>query len=397
MNSPEQFLNHASSPGGRLKIFHINMHNQWGGQPNRVLTECRELRALGHEAWVAGPRGCVLCARAREAGLPTFDDLELRRGLHPGSFLRDYRALKALFARERFDIVHAHGSQDAWLATLAALATRPRPALVRSRHNTFPVAGHPFNRWLYGKMDWVVTIAPQVNPLVCEPTGFPPERVTAIYSVPDSTRFCPRDGDPKLRAELGIPEGAPVIGMIGRLAPEKGYHLYLRAAARAMKEFPDARFLCVGRGRSQGDIERLVAELGIAKSVILTGFRTDVPDVVALFDVFCLTPVSGESLGTSILEAFCMEKPAIATEVGGTGESVRDGQTGFLIKPAPEEEQIAGIAEAMRALLRDPELRRRLGRAGRELALSVFGIENLARRTEAVYRQAIVFKRERGA
>ena len=104
-----------------LKIFHINMHRQWGGQPNRVLTESLGLAALGHEVWIAGPRGCMLCERARASGLKTFDELELRRGFRPFSAWRDYAALKTLFRLERFDIVHMHGSQDTWLATLAAL------------------------------------------------------------------------------------------------------------------------------------------------------------------------------------------------------------------------------------------------------------------------------------
>jgi glycosyltransferase involved in cell wall biosynthesis len=382
-------MSEANDQSQPLKIFQINMHLQWGGQPNRVLTESIGLRDLGHAVTVAGPRGCMLCERARDAGLAAFEDLDLRRGFRPLAFLRDRRALINLFARERFDVVHMHGSQDTWTATLAALAVSPRPTLIRSRHNTFAVAGHPLNRWLYGKMDWIVTIAPQVDALITQPTGFPADRITPIYSAPDPTRFYPRPPDLKLRAQLGIPDGAPVVGKVGRLAPEKGHHLFLRAAARVLKEFPDARFVCVGKGRSLPQLETLIAELGIAPSVVLTGFRTDVPDIVALFDIFCLTPTAGESLGTSILEAFCMEKPAIATKVGGTGESVRDGETGFLIPPAPEAEQIERIADAMLTLLRDPSLRQRMGRTGRAMVEREFSRENLARQTETLYRRAL--------
>ena len=71
----------------KLKIFHINMHRHWGGQPNRVLTESIGLSQLGHEVWVAGPRGALLTQRAREAGLKTFEELELRRGFRPFSRL----------------------------------------------------------------------------------------------------------------------------------------------------------------------------------------------------------------------------------------------------------------------------------------------------------------------
>lgn len=380
----------------RLKIFHINMHRHWGGQPNRVLTESLGLRELGHEVWVAGPTDSLLTQRAKAAGLNTFDDLILRRGFRPGTLWHDFRNLRALFARERFDIIHPHGSQDAWLSMWAAMTLTPRPVLVRTRHNTFPVAGHPLNRWHYKKFAWVITISPQVNPLVSGPTGFDPARISAIYSAPDPTRFYPRPGDPKLRAELGIPEGVPVIGKVARLAPEKGHHLFLQAAAIVLKEFPEARFVCVGTGRSRPAIEALARELGIEKNLILTGFRTDVPDIEALFDVFVLSPTSGESLGTSILEAFCMEIPAVATEVGGTGESVRDGQTGFLIKAAPEAEQVRGLGEALLKLLRDPAMRERMGKAGRAMVLEEFSPRKLALACEAVYQRLVEEKQQRG-
>ncbi len=368
-----------------LKIFHINMHRHWGGQPNRVLTESLGLRDLGHDAWVAGPRECLLVQRADAAGLPTFDALELRRGFRPGSQLADLRALRNLFERERFDIIHTHGSQDSWLALIASRGLRPRPVLVRTRHNTFPVAGHALNRWHYRQFDWIITISPQVDELISGPTGFPREKITAIYSAPDPDRFHPREGDPRLRAELGIPADAPVIGMVGRLAPEKGHHLLLRAAARVVEEFPETRIVLVGQGRSRPAIEALVGELGLEGNAIFTGFRNDVPDIVALFDIFALTPISGESLGTSILEAFCMEKPAVATEVGGTGESVRTGETGFLVKAAPEAEQVEKLAEALLTLLRDPALRRRMGEAGRAMVQREFSPRQLAERCAEIY------------
>lgn len=369
------------------------MHRHWGGQPNRVLTESLGLRELGHEVWVSGPRGCLLVQRAQAAGLATFDDLDLLRGLHPVSQYRDYRALADLFARERFDIIHTHGSQDSWLSLFAARSITPQPILVRTRHNTFPVAGHALNKWQWRQFDWVITISPQVNDLVSGPTGFPRDRITAIYSAPDPDRFFPREPDPKIRAELGIPEGVPVIGKVARLAPEKGHHLFLRAAAFVLKEFPEARFVCVGKGRSRGDIEALARELGIERNVVLTGFREDVPDIVALFDIFVLSPTSGESLGTSILEGFCMEKPAIATEVGGTGESVRDGKTGYLIKPAPEEIQIKKLAEAMLKLLRDPALRKQMGQAGRAMVLEEFSPRRLAGRCDEIYQRLAAERR----
>ncbi len=363
------------------------MHHHWGGQPNRVLTECIGLKKLGHEPWVAGPAGCMLVSRARDAGLKTFHDLELRRGFRPGSFLRDLDRMKSLFKKEQFDVIHPHGSQDAWVSLFAARATRPRPVLVRTRHNTFTIAGHLLNRWHYAQFDHVITISPQVNGLISDGVGYPPEKITAIYSAPDPGRFYPRPPDPELKVALGIPEGVPVVGKVARLAPEKGHHLFIRAAQIVLERFPDTRFVCVGKGRSHDKIEKLANELGIEKHLIITGFRTDVPDIEALFDVFVLSPVSGESLGTSILEALCMEKPVVATEVGGTGESVRDGETGYLIKAGPESEQVEKIAGAIIELLEDRDSAQRMGKHGRKLVLREFSPDILALKCDGIYRQ----------
>lgn len=368
-----------------LKIFHINMHHRWGGQPNRILTESKGLSERGHEVWVAGPRDCELCRRAEAAGLKVFDELALLRGLRPVSQWNDYRRLRALFERERFDVVHPHGSQDTWLSVLATRSLDPMPVVVRTRHNTFPIQTHPLNRWLYRRIDWVVTIAPQVDDLVSTRGLFPPGQISAIYSVPDLERFAPRDASPERRAELGIPEGAPVIGMTARLAPEKGHTLFIRAVKRIIDEFPGLRVVLVGEGPSHRDIEAEIAALGMTDNFILTAFRTDVPDIVALFDVFALTPTSGESLGTSILEAFAMGKPVVATQVGGTGESVRTGETGFLVPPGDADKQVAGIADGLRQLLASAALRKQMGEAGREMVLREFSPESLWLKSEQLY------------
>ena len=156
-----------------------------------------------------------------------------------------------------------------------------------------------------------------------------------------------------------------------------------------LKEYPDTYFVCVGKGRSRDAIEKLCEDLGIRNRVVLTGFREDVPDIVALFDVFALTPTSGESLGTSILEAFAMEKPVIATQVGGTGESVRDGQTGILIKPGPEAQQVEELAQAMLKLIEEPGMRLQMGIAGRAMVLAEFSPRGLATKCAAIYERLV--------
>lgn len=380
-----------------MKILHTNMHHRWGGQPNRILTESVYLAELGHEVWIGGPKGCVLCQRARQRGLGAFDDLELRTGFRPASLLRDRRNFLDFLQREKFDVVHSHGSQDTWLCAFVLNRIDPKPVFIRTRHNTFPIATHPVNRWLYKKLDWVVTVSPQVIPLVARDGLFDENCVSSIYSAPDPERFKPRPPSPELRESLGLPEGAPVVGVVGRLAPEKGHELLVNAAVPVVERFPETRFLLVGEGRSRRSIEEHVASVGLERNFVLAGFREDVPDLVALMDVVALTPTSGESLGTALLEAFAMEKPVVATEVGGTGESVRTGETGFLIKEGPRETKEKGIAEAFLRLLEDPELRKRMGAAGRAMVLEEFSPQALARKSLDIYRKLVDEKRGRTA
>lgn len=369
-----------------LKIFHINMHRHWGGQPNRTLTESRELARRGHDVMVAGPRGCVLVERARQAGLRTFDDIELRRGLRPLGFWKDWRALRSLFRREKFDIVHTHGSQDTWVCAAALMGLKRRPRVIRSRHNTFAVAPHVFNKWLYRSViDHVITISPQVIPLLSDSGLIPADKCTPIFSVPDQEIFRPSPPKAELRRELSLTDDHIVVGSVARLAPEKGHKYLIDAAPAIIERFPNVRFVFVGKGRSQPELEEQIGRLGLKAHFIFAGFRTNVVDFLHLMDVFVLCPFSGESLGTSILEAFLTERPVVATDVGGVRESVRDGVTGFLVEPARPDL----LSDRIIKLLENRELSARFGQAGRRMVLEEFTTERLGNETLEVYEKVL--------
>jgi glycosyltransferase involved in cell wall biosynthesis len=362
-----------------LRIFHINMHRQWGGQPNRVLMTAEGLRSLGHDVVVSGPRGCMLVERARARGFEVFDDLELARGFRPLSMRRDVTALRAHFGARRYDVIDTHGSQDTWAARLAARGLEPRPAFVRTRHNIFPVSGNFMNRWLYRGIDHVVTVSPQVIPLLGNVIAA--EHCTAIYSAPDPERFRVGPARDEARAELGIAAQEQVVGVVARLAPEKGHRVLIDAAPEILRALPRTRFVFVGRGRSRPDIEAQIAALGLRDRFILTGFREDVPRLLQAFDLFVLCPTDGESLGTSILEAFTMGLPVVATDVGGVSESVIAGRTGWLVPPGQPGPLAAAVVEA---LTHREEAARRAAQ-GRARVAEIFTPEAIARQTEAVY------------
>ena len=372
-----------------FRVLHTNMHKGgWGGQPNRILTVARGLRKRGHYVVIAAPKGATLIKRAREEEIPVFDDLRLPKKFNPVTYVQEVARLRRLIKREKINVVHTHGSQDTWAAAVAAWLVRPRPLVVRTRHNIFPVKNHLFNRVLYRRLiDGVIVVSDAVTQ-VFRQTGVLGEKVdqvVTIHSVVDAlNRFNPEKVDHSgVREELRIPPDAPVVVKVARLAREKGHVYFLDAARGILEEVPDAFFLALGEGPLRGFLENYARKLGIKDRVKFLGLRKDVPRILKTSHVFLFTPIAGESLGTAALEALAMEVPVVAFDVGGIKASVRHGETGFLVKP----EDVGSLVGHAVTLLKDQELRRRMGRAGRQWMLEAFSENSLVEGNLEFYRR----------
>jgi glycosyltransferase involved in cell wall biosynthesis len=205
-------------------------------------------------------------------------------------------------------------------------------------------------------------------------------RVTVVPNCLDLEEFRATRPPAEVRASLGVPATAPLVGILGALRMEKDHATFLRAAARVAAELPEARFLLVGDGPQRAALEALAQELNIAGRVLFAGDRNDVADLLASLDVFVLSS-STESFPNAILEAMAMERAVVATRVGGIPELVEEGMTGFLV-PVSDATAMAGrIAE----LLRDAALRRAMGRAGRERVEKEFTPQRMKQRLEELY------------
>ena len=183
---------------------------------------------------------------------------------------------------------------------------------------------------------------------------------------------------------------APLIGLVGRLSPWKGQHIFLEAAALVQKQFPEARFQIIGSAMfGEEEYEAQVREqcktLGLSHCVEFTGFRTDVPDLIRQLDVLVHASTIGEPFGQVVVEGMIAGKPVVATNGGGVPEIVQDGVTGWL---APMGES-APMAEAIVKLLENPEMAAKMGAAGQQRVMDHFSIELTARRVEAFYDQML--------
>jgi glycosyltransferase involved in cell wall biosynthesis len=343
-----------------LKILQTSFHTEWNGQVARIFLLSRELLRRGHRVVIAAPAGSALARRAAAEGIAVCTDVRFRKTNRPVSFLRDVTALGRLARAENFDMLHTHGSQDTWAAVAACrLFVLSQPVLM-TRHNTKPVRFDRVNRWLYGRgIDRLVVVsraALETYRRFFEAGVLKPEDITVIHSCVDLERFVEPARPEKLRAEMGVGSGAPLVGVIGRVSKDKGHEVLLDAAPDVLKEFPDAVFVFVGKvGRRLGPkVREIIRDRGLERSVRLLGFREDIVQITAALDVSVLPAVGTDSSPAVLKEALLLGKPVVASRLAGLPEIVSEG-AGRLVTPGDAGE----LARAIIATLRDRETRNR--------------------------------------
>lgn len=322
--------------------------------------------------------------------------INMSRGLNPFRQLAAVLRLVALFRREKFDVLHAHTPVAALVGRIAARIARV-PLIVYTAHGFYfheqmrPLsrAVFMFLEWLGGRCTDLLFTQSEEDARTAVAQGFlPAGRVLAIGNGVDIGRFNPAAARPfeQVRAELGIPLDAVVIGMIGRMVAEKGFGEFFDAAAEVARQAPHAYFLVIGeRLASERDaginqhLERARAALG--PRLVLAGVRGDMPDLFGAMDVFTL-PSYREGMPRTIIEAMHMARAVVATDIRGSREEVVPEVTGLLV---PTRDASA-LARAFLRLIADADLRARMGEAGRARALELYDEAKVVARQIAAIR-----------
>ena len=359
-----------------------------GGAERHVVDLAAALAREGYGVAVACSRGGALSGPLREAGVPAHPLLGrlVKRRASP-AFARGIRAL--LRNGERFDLVHAH-VYASMIASAAAVAQTGFAGtgvpLVVTEHTEATWQGAKerlARRSAYRRAAHVVAVSSRIRNRLVEEDGVLPEKTTVV---PNAV-VAPGAGPDPRGAPEGIPEGwrgAPLVGVVARLQPEKGVAGFLKAAARVRSFAPRARFVVVGDGPLREELEVLADRLGVARNVRFLGYRSDARSIMAGLDVL-VVPSSTEGSPLVVLEGMAAGLPIVASDVGGIPDQVRDGREGFLVPPNDP----ARLGDAILALLRDPHRARALGEAARRRAASEFSHAAMVRRIEAVYRTAL--------
>lgn len=347
-----------------LRILHIDMGKAWRGGQRQVYLLARAQRDAGHEPFVVAPPETPLLRRARGAGLAVSaigaaGDWDIRAARKVAKRLKHWRP----------DLVHAHDARAHAIALASLVGRRHIPLVVTRR-----VAFRPRGRIKYGqRVARFIAISHAVRATLIE-GGVDPDRIDVVHSgVPTPVVDKPRNW----RRECGWPDESVVCGVVGAMTVEKGIGL-LDGIARLMPD--DARSLTrlvLLGGASAG----MTTIGGVA--AMRAGFVDEVHPAMAGLDVLW-HPATSEGLGTAVIDAMALRVPPVAFRVGGLPELIVDQECGILVQPG----DIGRFADAASLLVRDTELRTRLGNAGPSQA-EKFSVAHMAEGTAQAYERVL--------
>ena len=320
-------------------------------------------------------------------------EIPMRRAIRPHLDAWHAARLSGLLISRRFDVVHTHSSKAGALGRAAALLWSDAVRVHTPHTFSFSFEGGAGQggesagprglllgtERLLGRITAaMVHVSDSERDEGQALRVIAPSRAVVIPNGIDPGRYARPAGGAALRAELGIPATARVVGSVGLLNDAKGHDLLVRAAAFLPG---DVHLLIVGHGEREPRLREIAATLGLTPRLHLAGWRDDLAAVHDALDVFAL-PSRWEGLPYALLEALAAGKPCVATDVNGSRDILRDEPPAGLLVA---REDPAALADGLARLLADPGLARRLAEAGRERVRAAFSVEHMLDRTVALY------------
>jgi glycosyltransferase involved in cell wall biosynthesis len=297
--------------------------------------------------------------------------------------------LAQVLRRRQVDILHSHMFRASLFASPIGWLCRV-PVIIETAHG--PEAWRHgwlkgrfvVDRWVGHFVDYFIAVSEANARYLIEEKGLPERKIFVIWNGIDLTRFNPAHPAPiGIKRSIGFDDGDPLLLVVGRLDPQKGHHVLLDAFPAVRQEFPGARLVCIGDGALRGELEGKARSLGLEGAVRFLGYQSNVPDWLAAADATVL-PSFYEGLPLTAIECLAAGKPMVATSVDGTPEVVVNEKTGLTVPPGNAELLAAAICR----LLREAELRKRLGVAGRRWVEEHFSIERQIFKTQELYLRA---------
>lgn len=383
----------ASDSGRKIRVAHLITNFALGGAQDYLLLVVRGLDRNCFQPIVAGRmEGEWVSVITGLDGVQCHDIPSLQREI---SLLNDLKAIleiRRFCINESIDILHTHSSKAGVVGRLAGFLAHVK-VVVHTVH------GFSFNDFMPAwKKRLFIYLERGLSPCTtvllllsrADLRTAKKHRIGARQTI--EMFYCGRDGKafdqavdkPGIRSSLGFRPDEQVVGFTGRISKQKALHILVEAFARISAEFPKARLLIVGDGPLRYQLELQARSLGVFERLTITGFRQDIPSVLAAMDVFVMTSF-WEGLSLSLAEAMFAKVPVIATDVGGTSDAIRNGETGWLVPPNDVEATACAIREA----LANPIQSQTFAVNGYRWAREAFDLQTMLKRIESLYIESL--------
>jgi len=375
-----------------MRILHLFSDWKWTGPAEPTLSLCEHLTNLGIDVTLAYRktpeefRERTVEKEIKKRNIKSYDGFRLNRYFSPKDWIYDIKAINAYVKKNNIDIVHTHLSHDYLTAVFSLLFTKNRPLIVRSDHKRDGMPVNTFMSWAMSRTDGIVSYSKKIIEQDIKGFSFPVERTCvippgiSIYNGPIKD----------MREEFGLDSETLVIGVIGRLKPDRGYDVILRAFRHVREKIDQVKLVIVGRSSQiEKSINEPLTALGLEGDVILAGYRVDdYFSMIAMFDLFIMMRAGSDGSARALREVMAMGKPAIVSDMGMLPELVEDGKTGFVVQP---EEHM--LAEKVMALLSDKEMRNTFGINARASAVEKWDYSLQAQKMAEFYKKLQTLKR----
>jgi glycosyltransferase involved in cell wall biosynthesis len=290
-------------------------------------------------------------------------------------------AAARLVRDEQIDLIETHGYKACFIGVFLKLLTRKPWITVMHGHtaeNSKTTLYAKLELFLVRFADRIVTVSAEMRRRLVA-AGLPAERTVTIPNAIDPTQFTGSE-EAVNRARYGVGDEETLIGVVGRFSPEKGQDFFIAAFKRLAAVHPSVKVIFLGEGPTEDEVRELVQSYGLQDRVIFAGYQPCLAMFYPLLDLVVM-PSRSEGMPSVALEALYFRIPVVATDVGGTGEVIIDGQTGRLIPPGDPEQLAAGIE----SILSDKTLQERVAAAGYDYIQQRFLPETRTRSFETLY------------
>lgn len=363
-----------------MRILLLTSHLNIGGIPVYTVTLANYLCKKGHSVYVASSGGVLdreLHSNVRRIKVP----LNTKSAISIKVWLMVLK-LRRFIKDENIEIIHAQTRVTQFAAHILSRLTGI-PYVVTWHGFYRP---HFFRKFFpcWGKR--TIAISRTVSRHLVDVFRRDEDKVRLIFNGIDTSKFnndYTANERQDIKRRYGLKDG-PIIGIISRLAPEKGHVYLIEAFKELLVEIPDAQLIIIGDGKSESGLKRRVRELGIENAVYFFGETLNTKEFLGIMDVFT-RPSENEPFGLAIVEAMIMGVPVVATDAGGFKTILGQGKFGILIPP----KNVIALKDALKRILTDSELAKNLTEAARKYALENFSADRMAEEVETVYKEVI--------